>query len=229
VAAAWMSSRPLMPPAGSAIRRHGDRLPDQSGEADEHGDGQRDNEVAADQDVGDAAGDKGGNQPAEHVPLDRHADGDQGESGEEADGAVSGHHCSRGWPAPVQQIGERGPGAGRQIGLVQVVGERPVPAELEDRQGVEGDRGRVEHGPAPEHRGGKRAGPGLGQDGEDARGDRVGGQPSQRLDDPRAARRGQRRGRVDVERHRAPVQAEPGIARRAPRSAPGPRHGRTRG
>jgi hypothetical protein len=34
--------------AGSAIQRRGDRLPDQSGETGEHGDGKRDNEVAAD-------------------------------------------------------------------------------------------------------------------------------------------------------------------------------------
>jgi hypothetical protein len=94
----------------------------------------------------------------------------------------------------VQQISERGPGAGRQIGLVQVVGERPVAVDLEDRQGVEGDRGRVEHGPAPEHRGEQWVDPGLGQDGEDARGDRVGGQASQRLDDPLAAWQGQRGG-----------------------------------
>jgi hypothetical protein len=70
---------------GSAIRRRRDRFQDQSGEADEHGDGKRNNEVAADQDAGDAAGEQGGNQPAEHPPLDRRADGDQGEFGEEAE------------------------------------------------------------------------------------------------------------------------------------------------
>ena len=92
---------------------------------------------------------------------------------------------------------------------------RPVAVDLEDRQGVQADLGGFEHGPAPAHRGEQWAGCGVGHDGQDAGGDGVGGQARQCLDDPLAARQGQGRGGVDVERHRAPVQAEPGIARRA--------------